>query len=60
MEVGHEHYRDAHDIQFSLTDLRAHCLAGNTWELSETALPHNGEAQLAEVRKPDGSSAIFF
>lgn len=60
MEVGHEHYRDAHDVQFSLTDLRAHCLAGNTWELSETALPHNGEAQLAEVRKPDGSSAIFF
>jgi hypothetical protein len=28
--------------------------------MSETALPHNGEAQLAEVRKPDGSSAIFF
>eukprot|EP01044_Picomonas_judraskeda_P015170 COSAG03_NODE_2509_length_2687_cov_2.403014_2_plen_153_part_00 len=28
--------------------------------MSETALPHNGEAQLAEVRKPDGSAAILF
>lgn len=33
---------------------------GKTWQMSETALPHNGEAQLAEVRKSDGSSAILF
>ena len=29
-------------------------------QMSETALPHNGEAQLAEVRKPDGSSVLVF
>ena len=28
--------------------------------MSETSLPHNGEAQLAEVRKLDGSTAILF
>lgn len=28
--------------------------------MSDTPLPHNGEAQLAEVRKPDGSTAILF
>eukprot|EP01051_Picozoa_sp_SAG22_P012458 SAG22_NODE_1298_length_4811_cov_3.430178_1_plen_318_part_10 len=33
---------------------------GKSWQLSETALPHNGEAQLAEVRTANGSSAIIF
>ena len=28
--------------------------------MSDTPLPHNGEAQLAEVRKPDGSTAVLF
>ena len=36
-----------------------HC-AGKTWQMSDTPLPHNGEAQLAEVRKPDGSTAVLF
>ena len=33
---------------------------GSTWELSETPLPHNGEAQLAEVSTGDGASTVLF
>jgi hypothetical protein len=33
---------------------------GQTWMMSQTPLPHNGEAQLAEVRTADGGSSILF
>ena len=35
-------------------------MTGKTWQMSATGLPHNGEAQLAEVRRADGSTAILF
>ena len=35
-------------------------VTGKTWQMSATGLPHNGEAQLAEVRRADGSTAILF
>lgn len=35
-------------------------VAGKSWELSGTLLPHDGEAQLAEVRKPNGHTAVLF
>ena len=34
--------------------------SGKSWQISETGLPHNGEAQLAEVRRADGRTAVLF